>query len=310
MTGDSSSAYLELGRLGESSWWRYLIGAFMVATAYIIAGVFWYVVILVLASRGHMPAFDKVTGQPLGIEPMANYVAINIPAIFLWSFTYLAVRFLLRRPFLSLITTASSFDWKRVGFGFVAGFSLASVAGLIGWLIFPNSYKFVMPDMQYFAWIPLIFLMTPVQCAAEELFFRGYLLQGFGRAIKNIWLASAVNGFLFMLPHMWNPEVSYGALPMALCYFSVGFLLAILALRTNGLEISIGVHIANNLFDCLIVNDVRSVLTTRSLVVCTQGHPWYETLALIALGAVLVLIVWRRYPSGRRPDSVISAPTS
>lgn len=298
MTGEARSGYLELGRLGESAWWRYLLGAFVVAAGFLIAGIFWYIVILYAANHGKAPAFDKMTGQPLGIDPMVNYVAVNIPAVFLWLFTYLVVRFLLHRPFLSLITTAKSLEWGRIAYGFVCGFSLAAVAGLIGWILFPHSYKFVMPDVQFLAWLPVILVMTPVQCAAKEFFFRGYLLQGLGKMIHNMWLASAVNGFIFMLPHMWNPEVSYGLVPMALCYFSVGFLLAIIALRTNSLEVSIGVHIANNLFDCLIVNDVRSVLTTRSLFVCTQGHPWYETSALIVLGAIVFRMVCKRYPQG------------
>jgi len=296
MAGTPSAAYLGLGRTGESAWWRYLLGAFLVALVFIIAGVFWYLVIILISTHGKLPSFDPATGQPAGIDPMVNYVAINIPALFLWLCTYLSVRFLHRRPFLSLLTAAPSFNWRRMVVGFAAWTALAAVAGLVGCMLYPQAYKFVPPGPEFFAWLPLIFLMTPVQCAAEEFFFRGYLLQAFGKKIKNIWIAAFVNGLCFMLPHMFNPEVSYGIVPMALCYFSVGFIFALIVLRTGGLEMAIGAHIANNLFDGLILNDVKSVLTTRSIFVCIQAHPWYEALSLIVLGAVLYLIIDRYVP--------------
>jgi membrane protease YdiL (CAAX protease family) len=288
------ACFLDLGRTGENAWWRYLLGIVLVTVGFTVAAIFWYIVIMLFANHGKVPNLDPITGQPIGVDPMAMYWAINIPAWFVWLFVYLVVRFLHRRPFLSLVTTASSLNWKRFAFGFAAWFCIAAISGIVGWILYPHSYKFAIPGPEYFADLPIVFLMTPIQCTAEELFFRGYLLQALGKAIRNKWFAAAVNGFFFMLPHMWNPEVSYGMIPMALCYFSVGFLLALIVLRTNSLEMAIGAHIANNLFDALILNDVRSVLTTKAIFLCTQAHPWYEASALIVLGAILYGIIDRR----------------
>ena len=233
-----------------------------------------------------MPKIDEATGLIIGVPPMANYIAVNIPSWFLCLSTLLMVRFLHARPVLSLITITDKVDWRRLAFGAGSWFCLAGLAGIVGWIAFPQSYKFVPPGAEFLSYLPVVLLFTPLQCLAEELFFRGYLLQALGKWVRNIWFASALNGFIFMLPHLFNPEVSYGVLPMAICYFGIGFILALVTLRTNGLEVAIGVHVANNLFDALILNDVRSVLTTKSIFVCVNGHPWYEAAVIVVFGAV------------------------
>lgn len=286
-------SYLDLGGLGESAWWRYFVGVVTICTVFIFSSFFWYLLIVLVSTHGAMPKVDEATGQIIGVHPMANYMAVNIPSWFLCLFTLLVVRFLHSRPVLSLITTTDKFNWRRLAFGAIAWFCLAALAGIVGWIFFPHSYKFVPPGAAFFFYLPVVLLFTPLQCLAEELFFRGYLLQSLGKWVRNIWFASILNGLIFMLPHLLNPEVSYGMLPMAICYFGIGFILALATLRTNGLEVAIGVHIANNLFDALIINDVRSVLTTESIFVCVAGHPWYEVAVIVVAGVVFYWLTSR-----------------
>lgn len=126
------------------------------------------------------------------------------------------------------------------------------------------------------------------------------MLQAFGKLVKNVWFAAALNGIIFMVPHLSNPEVAHGLAPMMLCYFAMGYMLAIITLRTGSLEMAIGAHIGNNLFDVLILNDAKSVLTTHSLFVCTEGHAWYEAISLVIAGTVLYLCVDRYFRGARR----------
>ncbi len=279
--------FLDLGRLGKSAWWRYLLGMLIIVAGYFVFGVFWTVLIVFIASGGNFPDMDNKTGQFAGIDQMLNYVIVNIPSLFLLLFTLMVVAFLHSRPLTTLITT-TRFSSQRLGIGFIGWFSLAAIGGFCSWIAEPQSFKFVMPGTPFFAYLPLIFFLTPIQCATEELFFRGYLLQAFGKWISNIWCASAVNGFLFMLPHLFNPEVgAYGLLPMALVYFLMGFLLALVTLKSNSLEMAIGAHMANNLFDAVILNNEVSALSTRSLFVCTKTNTWFDVGELVIFGIIL-----------------------
>ena len=59
-------------------------------------------------------------------------------------------------------------------------------------------------------WLPFVLaalLLTPLQCAAEELVFRGYVLQGLGRLLRNPLVLVVLSGLLFAIPHLLNPEV-------------------------------------------------------------------------------------------------------
>lgn len=288
-----SQLYLAQGGLGLSSWWRYLVGSLAVTVVFVFASFFWYLLIVLVSTHGVLPEIDPTSGQIPGVHPMANYVAVNIPSIYLCISTLLVVRFLHCRPVLTLITTSSYINWRRIAFGAIAWFLLAGLAGIVGSIVFPHSYRYEGPGAAFLLYLPVVLLFTPLQCLAEELFFRAYLLQALGKWVHNIWLASILNGLIFMLPHLLNPEVSYGMLPMAICYFAIGFILALVTLRTNGLEVAIGIHIANNLFDALIVNDVRSVLTTNSIFVCVEGHPWYEVGVIVTLGVVIYVLTSR-----------------
>jgi len=168
MANQSTLSFLQLGNLGKSAWWRYLLGVLIIAAGYLVFGVFWYVLFIVIATGGKLPHIDKA-GEIVGLDQMANYVSVNIPSFFLLLFTAMVVCFLHSRPFLTLISPVK-FNWRRLAAGFGAWVLLAGLDGLVGRLIFPHSYKFVVPGIEFFAYMPLVLLLTPIQCLSEELF--------------------------------------------------------------------------------------------------------------------------------------------
>jgi membrane protease YdiL (CAAX protease family) len=58
---------------------------------------------------------------------------------------------------------------------------------------------------------PSSWLLTSIQASAEELLFRGYLLQGTGLVTRRTVLLTVVNGVLFAVLHLSNPEVGRGS---------------------------------------------------------------------------------------------------
>ena len=169
--------------------------------------------------------------------------------------------------------------------------ALDSVNSFVDALLFPGTVQFCFQLSEFCRFLPFVLLLTPMQCLSEELVFRGYVLQGTAPLVRNAWLLAGLNGFLFMLPHLWNPGVQDDFIVMALYYFSVGFLLAILTIRTNSLELAIGTHVGTNLSCALVTNYAKSPFHTSPILMCTQMMPKYELAAFIVFGLILYWLV-------------------
>ncbi|MDF1487990.1 CPBP family intramembrane glutamic endopeptidase [Tessaracoccus caeni] len=82
---------------------------------------------------------------------------------------------------------------------------------------------------------------APLQAAAEEVFFRGYLLQALGAASGNKWVALVASSLLFALFHgVQNPALFAHRL-------AFGLVAGGLVLAVGGLEAGIAAHVVNNL---------------------------------------------------------------
>jgi membrane protease YdiL (CAAX protease family) len=112
-------------------------------------------------------------------------------------------------------------------------------------------YAYLYPNMYFGTVLPLSLgaaLMMPVgiiiNAVAEELLFRGYILQGLGLLTQNRILLAIINGLLFMWIHVTSMGWDYTLLSQI---FEIGFFCSIITLKSNGLELAIGMHAANNL---------------------------------------------------------------
>lgn len=87
-----------------------------------------------------------------------------------------------------------------------------------------------------------IVLTSPLQAIAEEVFFRGYLLQALGSQVAYRWFGIVASAFVFALFHgAQNPWLFASR-------FAFGVLAAVLVVYTGGLEAGIAAHIVNNVF--------------------------------------------------------------
>jgi membrane protease YdiL (CAAX protease family) len=104
--------------------------------------------------------------------------------------------------------------------------------------------------------------------SAEELLFRGYLLQALGLRTRRTWLLVGISALVFGAMHMANTEVGAGPALIFTYYVGFGAFLALITLRDNRLELAIGAHAANNLFVALVVN-----ATTPRCLPAPSGKP-------------------------------------
>ncbi|AXE38594.1 CPBP family intramembrane glutamic endopeptidase [Acidipropionibacterium virtanenii] len=102
-------------------------------------------------------------------------------------------------------------------------------------------YHFSVPHL-WWLWILAILVTSPLQAAAEEFFFRGYLMGTLGCLGLNKWLAVIGSALVFALFHgtqnLW----------LFIDRFAFGLAAGVLVILTGGLEAGIAAHTVNNLF--------------------------------------------------------------
>ena len=284
-----TSRYLDLVRLGRNDGWRYALGVFTIT-------FFWLV-------PGYVPYFLLV-GAGVETGPLLDFVAINFSIFMMLAGLVVTVTLIHRRPLRSLVTPDARVDWWRAGRGALvwAGVAVAIVG--IEHLLFPARYYLSLDPERFLPFLAAVLVLTPIQCATEELVFRGYAMQGLGLVTRRPALIAAASSLIFTVPHLMNPEVGqHGALIMAANYFTIGLLLATVTLRDGRLELAIGLHAVNNVLLALVANYEGSALMTESIFTARDLDPVYSLFTLIAGALVFHWWIFRRAPQHpRRPQ--------
>jgi membrane protease YdiL (CAAX protease family) len=295
--------YLDLARLGKNNWWRYLLGILTILFVWQIIGSIPVVFLIFWALMDGNPAtYVTATGLE-GIDVTVYFVAFMLAS---WAFVagiFLAVRFIHQRPLRTLVTPARSINWGRLFQAFGVWFVLIALTALLEAVLYPGRYVLTLDLPRYIPFIFLALALVPIQTSAEELFFRGYILQGFGLRIRNIWVLSLISGLFFGLPHLLNPEASANYFLMGLFYVAIGAVMAYVTLRDGRLELALGMHAANNLFSALFANYTDSVMPTPALFTVAELDVVYSVVSALAAMVIFVLIftVWRQKPQTEPP---------
>ncbi len=246
----TKSDFLDQVLKGKNNLWRYILGIIIIWTVF-------YGYSLVIPE------------EVMAWGPLVNYIIQDSVYILYILTIALVINFLHKRSFLSLITPGKSVKWSPIFIGFVIYFALMFFLSFLPNLIMDPNSLILNPDLSGFLiFIPFLLIFVPLQTTSEELFFRGYILQGTGLWTRNFIILAILNGILFMIPHLGNPEMA--TTPFAAVDWLVfGFFMAYITLKSGSMELAIAGHAANNLFISLLANYENSALTTPSLFFTT-----------------------------------------
>jgi membrane protease YdiL (CAAX protease family) len=274
----SSAVFFSVTDVGRNGWWRYILGAFLVKTVVLVAGI------VISALMAHQFAGD-----------VSVFVASNLDFMLLILGTWMLHVFLHRRPWRTLITTRQAISWQRIFQGAaVWGVIMLCSVGIES-VLFPGRYVWTFDAQRWLLFFMLALLLTPIQCAAEEVFFRGYLLQAFGRISRHPVVAASLSSVMFTLPHLANPEVAAnGMWIMVVTYFTMGLFLALVALRDAGLELSIGAHTANNFFLIVFFGYKDSGQPTSAMFTTQAYDPVFSLVSVVVSSWVFYAWFFRR----------------
>jgi membrane protease YdiL (CAAX protease family) len=279
--------FLDLARRGKNEWWRYalstvLILFFWLVGSAVLAGV---LIASELFNKESRLNIDPSTGQIIGVDPLLLVAVLLLSFLFLLVGLLLAVRFIHQRPITSLITPLACIDWKRMGVGFVAFGALVAVGCAVETFLYPGRYQFTFNLLDTLKFMPVVLILVPFQAASEELFFRGYMMQGIGLLTRRAWIPVLVSSLIFMLLHISNPEAQVDTLVALGSYLAAGLLFALVTLKDNRLELAIGMHIANNVF-VLVVNNAVSALPVPPIFTVATLDAGYSLVSTIVIGLI------------------------
>lgn len=144
----------------------------------------------------------------------------------------------------------------------------------------------VHPQHGFWGFLVVILISSPLQAAAEEVFFRGYLLQALGSLSARPWVGIIGSSVVFALLHGTQN------LPLFVDRLAFGLLAALLVWRTGGLEAGIAAHVVNNIFAFAIAGLTSSIATLKAV----QSLSWLDAgldVGSFALFAVLANLTFR-----------------
>ncbi len=287
-----ASPYLDLALEGKNTWWRYALGIFITIVLWLGVTTALFMVLGIWTAIDGNPStyVDTKAGAFVGIDPFIHYIILNMGHLAMLLGLFLTVRFLHKRRFLTLITPDNHINWKMVGLGLGVYLALLIVITFFDYLRDPSTYHLTQNPKRVLALAPIVLILTPIQTTTEELVFRGYILQGAGLIVSRFGFPVVISAAVFTLPHLANPELVHGFWLVILYYFGIGFLLALVTLKSNSLELAIGAHASVNLFSALIVNYSDSALTTESVFFCSNIDA-VDNIVLFVLLAVIFYVL-------------------
>lgn len=226
-----SRAFIDLAKMGRTDWRS-------VALTILLVGLLCIPTNLIAAFLQIFFA-HRLVHIPDSVKTAVFHVVVS--TVFIFGLRFIC-RKILRRPFLSLISTDMTFDIRRCLLG--AALCLpANAVSLIAFALF-FSIQVGAPLFRHFEWPHHdqivasmgMLIVIPFPAFVEELFFRAWLTQTLGQYIRSTITVVALVAVAFAAAHtQYNLSAK-----MQVLVDSIG--LSALSLRDRRLELAIGAH--------------------------------------------------------------------
>jgi len=120
------------------------------------------------------------------------------------------------------------------------------------------------------------------------------LMQQIGIFVKNRWFPLLFTSVIFGLFHSANPEVAQMGFGVMAFYIGTGFLLGMMTLMDESLELALGFHLGNNLMAALLITSDYSALHTDALFKYSGVENTTDTLneMLVSIAIIYPIILF------------------
>lgn len=233
--------YTQILRGETYTWWRSALGVILGLCLFLVMTtvVRQLVVFIGWAAAPKEQEFNAFFSAAMGFEFPLGMLAANL-AIFSAipiSWLVMALVHQVKPRWLSSVRPRLRWRYLLLCLG-VAAVALNAVVLLSVWL---GPAVHFQPQPGFWGFLVVIILTSPLQAAAEEYFFRGYLMQAFGSVVRQPWFGVLASSLVFAAFH------GSQNLPLFIDRFAFGLVAALLVLKTGGLEAGIAAHVINNI---------------------------------------------------------------
>jgi membrane protease YdiL (CAAX protease family) len=249
--------YINQAYKGNNAWWRVLITTLLTAGVFIANFIMYF-----MMSKEDL---DKVYQAMREIPNNLSLLLNLLPFVLLLGLLFLLVRTLHERSILSLTTSRNKVDYKKILFSFGLIVLLTIAAFAISYALDSSTILWNFNPSKFAVLFGISILLFPFQIGFEEYLFRGYLMQQIGIIAKNRWFPLLATSVLFGLFHSANPEVAQMGFGVMVFYIGTGFLLGIMTLMDESLELALGFHLGNNLMAALLITSDFSAIHTDAV---------------------------------------------
>ena len=290
------AAYPQILRGETYVWWRSLLGVvFGVSMFLLLTGVVSQAVVtLSWALTAGDYSYTDYYREAFAFERPVGMLATNLGIA-----TLIPIAWVLMMGVHQVRPRWLSSVKPRIRWRYLLGCLLVAVVALNGVLALSvladdEDLRFA-PQPGFWLFLVVILLTSPLQAVAEEVFFRGYLMQGLGSLVAQPGFGVVVSAVVFALLHgVQNPALFAARL-------AFGLLAGILVWRTGGLEAAIAAHIVNNVFAYGIAGVTTSIASLKAIREITWADAAFDV-GGFALFAVLAYVLFRLLRLPNRVD--------
>ena len=249
--------YIQQAFKGSIGFWKYIL---------IPLGFFGLMVLQYIAIKAFNLDMDAIIKSEVEKKGENRFLIETLLPLAIGLFILLAwVKYIHKQSITSLTTSRPKVDWKRIWFSFFLWGTITTVSTLLGYFLAPDDYVLNFNLVPFLILAVIAILLVPLQTSFEEYLFRVYLMQGIGAFTKSRAIPLFFTSIMFGLMHIANPEVEKVGYTIMIHYIGTGFLLGIMTLMDEGLELALGFHAANNLFGALLITADWTVFQTPSI---------------------------------------------
>jgi membrane protease YdiL (CAAX protease family) len=277
------STFLQAGQ--EIQKRKIALGFFIISVFYILGSF----TIGLVCSNASICSFSS----GLGRTPL-NLLFVLLTFIPIWIGVWMAMKFVHRIPMNVLFGSSSKLDLQLLLRGFLAMLFLGiGIEAILQFIPAVSKYIYYEPNKVLFLsdwikWLLPMVLFIFVQSAAEELVFRGYLLQIIWSKSASYLYAVICPSLVFGLLHF--DSQSYGANAWYYCLntFVVGCLLCLVTLHTGNIALAFGLHWGGNTVS-LVFFGIHGNLDGMALWL-TYLDPQSETMGVALIVSTIFII--------------------